>query len=161
MGDKPILERQFNEDLDIEAKLGEGGVIARLYLEVQGNDKEAAQKALESTIFEKMNSEPMMDLLEAKLYDIEESEDKKFFSGVAEVKLIADDFRSFINVSMRYGPTAIEIIEPDEVSLDLDKMHAIAGDVSSMMQLFSNQIISMLKDPERAALYRQMIEKEG
>jgi hypothetical protein len=79
---------------------------------------------------------------------------------VAEVKLIADDFKSFINVSMRYGPTGIEIIQPTEVKLDSDDMHALAGDVSSMMQLFSNQIIAMLRDPERAALYTKMFEKK-
>ncbi|MFC2162636.1 hypothetical protein ACFLRF_03065 [Candidatus Altiarchaeota archaeon] len=159
MAEDQVVRKTFNEDLDVNSRVAEGGILARLYLEVQGNDKDAAKNALDGTVFGKMNAEPMAKLLEVSLYDIQKSEDNQFFSGVAEVKLIADDFRGFVNIAMRYGPTGIEIIKPETVKLDSDDMHALAGDVSSMMQLFSNQIISMLNDPERAALYQQMLAK--
>ncbi len=159
MADKPISEKTFNKELDLEDMLSEGGILARLYLEVQGNDKEAAQKALEGTIYERMNAEPHAKLLEVKMFDIEQTEGTEHFSGVSEVKLIADDYRAFVNLSMRYGPTGIEILEPLEIMLNTDQMHAIVGDASGIMQMFSNQIITMLKDPERAALYKQMMEK--
>ena len=49
MPDKPLLEKTFNEDADVDKLINEGCMHARLFMEVQGNDKDACQKALERT----------------------------------------------------------------------------------------------------------------
>jgi len=76
---------------------------------------------------------------------------------VAEIRLVADDFPSFVNIVMRYGPTAIEIITPEEVHLDYEQMHTLVSNVSAMAQVYSNKILTMLKDPERRILYDKML----
>jgi len=163
MAEKPIQERKFNEDLNVEELLGEGGVLSKLFIEVQGNDREMAKKALEKTINENLLKESNASLLEVRMFDLEKYGDKKknYFSGVAEVKLLADDFPSFVNLVMRYGPTAIEILKPQEVRLDYEQMHTLVSGVSALAQVYSNKIMTMLKDPERRILYERMIgEKE-
>lgn len=159
MADEPILVKTFNEDLDVEGKLSEGGVLANLYLEVQGNDKEAAEKALEAMVFTKMASEPFAKLLEVKLFDLKPDDEGKYYSGVVEVKLVTDDFRWFVNLIMRYGPTAIEVIEPDEVHLSSDQMHSLVADVSEITQSLSARILSMLSSEERRKLYDNMVSQ--
>lgn len=170
MTDKPILTKTFNEELDVEGRVGEGYVLARIYLEVQGNDRDAAKEALERTVFDGLGHEPYIDLLEVKMYDLEKQESaveqeteggkktpQEAYSGVVEIKLLARDFRWFVNVVMRYGPTAMEVMEPEEVHLTTDQIHSILADVSEISQMFSNQILSLLKDDERRMIYNRLL----
>jgi len=164
MADKPLLTKKFNEDLDLGRKIDEGGILATLYIGVQGNDQEAAKAALDNTLFNKLANEENVNLLEINVFDIVEEKTKKkgekFFSGVAEVKLVADDFRWFLNIILRYGPSAVEIVEPAEAKLDAEQMHSIVASVSDFVHMYSQQIIAMLKDPERAHLYDRVLKGE-
>jgi hypothetical protein len=157
--DEPVTVKTFNEGLNVGRKIEEGGVLAKLYLGVQGNDLEAAKKALENTVYSKMSAEENITLLEVRMFDIEK-EREDYFSGVAEVEILTDDFRWFVNSIMRYGPSAFEILEPSNVKLDASEMHAIAADVADFTHMYSQQIIAMFKDPERRALYQKMLEEE-
>lgn len=160
MADTPIMTENFNEDLDIAERLAEGGVLSRIFIEVQATDENAAKTAMEKTIFDKLKNEKTLDILEANLYDILKDPDKDYFSGVAEVKLVARDFRSFVNAVMRYAPSAIEIQEPEEIHLSNDEMHSLVADISEITQMYSTQVMSMMRDPERYALYQKMLARE-
>lgn len=160
MADKPILEKKFNEDVNVEEQVKDGAVLSTLYLEVQGNDKDTAKEALERTVFEKMLSEEYVTLLEARLFEIKKDDKADYYSGVAEVKMLTRDFRWFINTVMRYGPSAIEIIHPDEYHLSSDEMHSMVADVSEIVHAYTTQIMSFLRDEERVALYNKFLKKE-
>lgn len=159
MADKPILEKTFNEGIDIEKKVAEGCIYARLYIEVQGNDRDACQKALERAIFDSLANEKNVELLCVKFFELQEDESKKFYSGVVEVESLFRDFRWFINVVMRYGPSAIEIIEPQGgVSLSLEEMQCITADISELSQSLSTQLLRLLRDDERRKIYERMLK---
>ncbi len=159
MADEPVMVKTFKENVDVDTRIKEGGILATFYLEVQGNDREAAQKALENTIFDRMKKEPEAVLLEAKMYDLKKEKvgEEEFYSGVAEVKFLATDFRWFVNIVMRYGPAAIEIHQPDEVHLTSDEMHSLVADVSDTSQILTAQLINLLKDDERRAIYHKIL----
>jgi len=157
MADKPILEKNFNENIDVEKRVKEGAILSRVFIEIQGNDAEAAKKALEATVFTSLAAEQSVSLLNVRLYDIQPDKDKKTFSGVVEIKALFRDFRWFVSVIMRYGPSAIEIIEPEEYKLNLEEMQSLIADVSEFSQTFSSQIHAMLKDSERKELYKKML----
>jgi len=160
MTDKPILEKDYGEDVDVDKELSEGSILARMFIEVQGNDKDTCQKALERTIFDSLANEAAVTMLNVKFYELTSEPDKSFFSGVVEVKLLFRDFRWFVNVIMRYGPSAIEIIEPHQVKLGLDEMQSLLADVSELSQTFSSQIFALLKDDERKAIYDRMLKQK-
>ena len=160
MADKPILEKKFNENLDVEKRLRGGAILSRLFIEIQGNDKEAAEKALQRIIFSSLASEKNTSLLNVKLYEIKElGEKEKTYSGVVEVKALFSNFRWFVNTIFRYGPSAIEIISPESYNLQLEEMQSLIADVSGFSQSFSSQIMTMLKDDERRKLYQKMLKK--
>jgi len=161
MADKPILEKTFNEDIDIEKKVGEGCIYTRLYIEVQGNDKDKCEKALQRAIFDSLGNEPNVDLLSVKFFELQKDEEKKFYSGVVEVESLFRDFRWFINIVMRYGPSAIEIIEPQSgVSLSLEEMQAIIADISEQSQILSTRLLGLLKDDERKKIFERMLKED-
>lgn len=159
MADKPILERNFNDNIDLERKLKEGAILSRLFIEVQSNDLESAKKALEKTVFQSLANEKNVHLLNVKFYEIKKS-DEGVFSGVIEIKSLFRDFRWFVNVVMRYGPSAIEIIKPEEYKLSLEEMQSLISDVSEISQTLASHIIAMLKDNERRALYIKSLSEE-
>ena len=160
MVDTPILEERFNEGIDIDKHLRSGAILGRLFIEVQSNDREAAENALHRTIFEGLAKESEVKLLYVKLFDILKDPAQDFFSGVVEVKLLVSDFRWFVSIVMRYGPTAIELIEPDRVTMSLDEMQSLLADVSEISQTFSSKILSLLKDDERKDLYGKILSKK-
>ena len=161
MADKPLYVTTLNEELDIGAMLSEGGIHAKIFLGVQGNDIEAAKLALENTIFNKLDKEENIKVLTVRMFDILKQDNAEFFSGVSEIELITEDFRWFVNIVLRYGPSAVEIIEPDEVKLGLAEMHSIIADSADFSHMYSQQIIDMFKDPERKALYDKMISEQN
>ncbi len=158
MPDKPILEKTFNEDADVDKLINEGCMHARLFMEVQGNDKDACQKALERTVFDSLVEEDNVTVFSVKFYELKRDAKEGFFSGVVEIDLLFRDFRWFVNVVMRYGPSAIELIEPHNVKLNLDEMQSILADVSELSQTFSSQILALLKDEERKKVYSQVVK---
>ncbi|MDD5111574.1 MAG: hypothetical protein PHG85_03440 [Candidatus Altiarchaeota archaeon] len=157
MADKPVIEKKFNEELDVDQKLREGGILARMFLEVQGNNREAAKKALDTTIFEKLVNEPNFYATHVKMFDLVREDGQEYYSGVVEVQAVSRDFRSFLKIIMQYGPSAIEIISPEEITLKSDEMHSLVADVSDFVQTYFIQLFSMLKDEERVALYNKML----
>lgn len=159
MSNEPLIDRRFNEDIDLSKKLSGGSILARAYIEVQGNDQEAAEKALETTVFGNLLGEKYVDVLRVRFFDIREDESGDYFSGVAEIKFLVRDFRWFISIVMRYGPSAVEIIEPHSVNLSLDEMHSILADVSEVSQSYASQIMSLLKDDERRRLYQKILSE--
>ena len=158
MPDKPIFEEIFNEDIDVDRYLKDGAILARIFLEVQSNDRYAAERALKRTVFDNLSNEMGVNLIYVKLYDILKEKEKEFFSGVAEIKLLTRDFRSIATVAMKYGPSAIEIIEPDKVTLKMDEMLSLLADISEISQSFSSHFTALLKDDERRALYQKIIQ---
>ncbi len=157
MPDSPILEKRFNEGLDVDKYLKDGALLSRLFIEVQSNDKDAAETALKRVVFDGLSNEKSVKLIYAKLYDIRKDEELDFFSGVVEIKLLVMEFRWFVSVVMRYGPSAIELIEPNEVTLTMDEMQSLLADVSELTQAYSSKIMSLLKDDERKELYGKML----
>jgi len=154
------MVREFNDGLDVGKRIDEGGVLAKIYLGVQGTDEEAAKEALESMVYNKLAAEKEIKLLQVKMYNILKEDESDFFSGVSEVELIADEYRFFLNMIMRYGPSAVEIIEPEKVTLNTAQMHSIVADLADYAHMYSQQLIEMLKDPERRALYERMLSGE-
>jgi hypothetical protein len=164
MADKPIIEQTFNEGIDPGKYVKDGWISSRLFIEVQSNDSAAAESALKRVVFDGLAGEKSAKLLYAKLYDIRkdkgEGKASDVFSGVVEVKLLVRDFRWFVSIVIRYGPSAIEITEPEKVTLTLDEMQSLLVDVSEFAQSYSSRIIAMLKDDERKKLYETMFSEE-
>ena len=173
-----IVKREFNENLDVDKYIDEGRFLARLYFEAESNNKDFLLKALENVI-ERLENEGEVNLLEAHLYDIEktgegdeggdeEKEDKtknakvEFYRGLVMIKLFVRDFRYFLSICMRYGPTAIELIEPHEVELTFDQMQAVLTDVGEWSRTLADhmKLMDSLMNPETREIYEQLLKEE-
>ncbi|ODS39082.1 MAG: hypothetical protein A7316_06350 [Candidatus Altiarchaeales archaeon WOR_SM1_86-2] len=175
-----IVKKTFNEDLNEDKYIDEGRFLARLYFEAESNSKDFLLKALDHVV-ERLNKEQEVDLLEAHMYDLEksgeddEAEDEvedevkeekgpgvEFYRGLVMIKLFVRDFRRFLSICMRYGPSVIELIEPREVELTFDQMQAVLTDVGEWSRTLADQVKLMdsLMNPETRAVYEQLLREE-
>ena len=174
-----VVKRAFNEDLDVDRYIGEGRFLARLYFEAESNNKDFLLKVLDHVI-ERLENEKEADLLEAHMYEIEKSEDgaeseedaakedekkdspTEFYRGLVMIKLFVRDFRYFLSICMRYGPTAIELIEPHEVELTFDQMQAVLTDVGEWSRTLADhmKLMDSLMNPETREIYEQLLKEE-
>ncbi len=141
---EPVLHKDFRRDVDIEKYMDEGGILAKFYLMMQSNPS-VIEGAFNSSI-SPIDNEKGIILFNAKLHEVKTDVN---FLGVAELKLLAKDFRSFINLAMKYGPVRVDLMEPDKISISIDHAQNILADVSEMHKILMAHVASALKEGER------------
>ena len=59
------------------------------------------------------------------------------YSLTCEVSLISKKFDNLAQIVMEYGPSAIEILEPEKFNLDVGEAQSILNSISQMMHRFA------------------------
>ena len=54
-----------------------------------------------------------------------------------EVELFAENFETMVRLVMTYGPTAVEVLGPDEIKLDMRSAQNSLISISEMMHKFA------------------------
>ncbi len=93
----------------------EGWIDARFIIEVQGNDKDFVDKAIHNLV-EKMSKEEGVLIYERNFDEVIEI-DKNWYSTNVELSLVAKNFETLAKLAACYGPSVVEIIEPNKITL--------------------------------------------
>lgn len=59
------------------------------------------------------------------------------WSGTAEVEFVVKDFDNLVQVVMQYGPSAVELLEPNKLNVNAGEAQAILNTVAQMMHHFA------------------------
>jgi len=179
MNDSKIEERikqVIKKDIDKECIIKKGGVLGRVFLEIQGNKRYFVETAIKSLVFEKLAKEPHINLLYIDFYDIEqmekepdedddnwdddevegEGEAEIVYSAVCELEIISDTFEYFLFMVMRYGPTSVDLIKPESVDLTMEQVYRIVSEISVFSQEHFKQMQEHLSDPVKRARFEKM-----
>ncbi|VVB59535.1 Uncharacterised protein [uncultured archaeon] len=129
-----------------EQKLLEKGWIKTwLLFEVVAVKKEAAQNALKAHV-EKLKKEQALRVFEENFTSTDPVEPAEHFkahgitetwSQLAEVVLCAKDFEGLMNMVVTYAPTAIEILGPSKISIDMRSAQNALATVTDMMHKYA------------------------
>ncbi len=129
-----------------EQKLLEKGWIkAWLLFEVVAVKKEAAQDALKLHV-EKLKKEPALRVFEENFTSTDMVEPAEHFkargitetwSQLAEVIICAKDFEALMNMAVTYAPTAIEIIGPNKISIDMRSAQNALATVTDLIHKYA------------------------
>lgn len=99
-------------------------------------------------------------------------ENNELYSCSAEVKLLAANYDALINLSLKFGPIAVEIVRPSKVTLDLEEAQSCLLDAAQASHDFSKFVFERVLVGEekekynaqlaaRAELGKQLMEKNG
>ena len=122
-----------------------GWIKAWLLFEVVAVKKEVAESALKGHI-EKLKKEGALKVLEENFTSTDPVEPAEHFkaggitetwSQIAEVIVFAKDFESLMNMTVTYAPTAIEILAPAKITLDMRCAQNSLATVADMMHKFA------------------------
>ena len=113
---------------------------SEMSFEVVATSPVVAEQALKKHI-EKLSSLPRIEVSNVSYGGAREVKfsDKipKAYSVVATCRVRAPSFYDFLNIIMVYGPSSIEILEPESLELGIAEMQNIANVVAGLVHKFA------------------------
>ncbi|MEM5785191.1 MAG: hypothetical protein QW469_01475 [Candidatus Aenigmatarchaeota archaeon] len=126
---------------ELKEKIKEGWIKLNIFFEVLAINKETAENSLNS-LFEKFEKEQGV-----KIYSKKFGESSKVlnpmkgineaWSSTLEITCIVKNFETAINLIIVYGPSAIEIIEPKELKININAAQTVLNSVAGIMHQFA------------------------
>jgi len=153
-----------------EEKVQKGGVLARLYFDMQDKDKEKLQPLMVNLINEHLMKEKGVVYCYGSID--EPIFVKDAYTTSAVVTVLADSFIPLVGIAFNYAPAGVEIIKPEKgIVLKANDMQAILIDISQISINFSRYVLEkvlkkedidiIMKDLEnRERIGRELLEKK-
>lgn len=103
--------------------------------------KDGVEGSLDSHL-EKLGNEPEVEILESNIDDVEKVENPhpdldEGYSKVAETVVETSSFEEAIAITVNYGPTYIQMEEPDVYELSLKEGQEALQDVADIMRKYA------------------------
>lgn len=128
-------------DEEVKKRMKDGWIKVGFMIEAMAISGEAVESALKKHV-EKMEKEKGVLIIKKDFKPNTEVEKplpniEKGYSQVVDVELVAESFDKLVYMSMNYGPSAIEILEPDKITLDFGEAQGILNSIASIMHTFA------------------------
>ncbi len=133
------------DEVEMQNLVKRGWIKAEMIFDTQALDKKVLQELLKRHA-DKLKMEPGVKVYEANFTEIDEVEPvpqfkaqgiKKVYSQLLEVVFMAQNFEVMANVTMAFGPTAVEILEPDKITIDMRTMQNVLASISELMHKYA------------------------
>lgn len=114
---------------EIQQKIEEGYILAKIIIEIAGHPKEHVAKTLD------MMNDALEKLPEIKIVKSEKfepkpvKEDDKFFTAFTEVELLSKNIPTLIALCFEFMPSSIEIIEPTNLKFTANETANMLNDI--------------------------------
>jgi len=149
-------ERKF-EPLFKEA-IGYGAVLSTLHFDAHAKEANAVKDSLVDFLARLTKEEGVL-YCKGEIEEVMESEQGGFSSN-AEVKILTDSFPTLLRITMRYGPVALEIIEPREIKLDIPGMQDLLLSASEISKQYAAYVVEKIWGKEELEKYRERVTKQ-
>jgi len=112
-----------------------------LIFEVLGTTREIVEKSLKEHI-EKLEKIKTIFLYKKDFSKIEEVEKpmknvEKAYSQIVETEAMIKDIKTLIIITISYGPSSIEILEPKKIEISAGEMQDISNMISGVIHRFA------------------------
>ena len=129
------------EEEQVKKKIKDGWIKSWMMIEVLAVNKKAAEESLKGHL-DKMKKENKTlvikeDYKGAQEVDKPMPDIEKGFSQVVEIELLTENYEKLMFLTMNYGPSALEILEPDNIKMDLGEAQGILNSISEMIHRFA------------------------
>jgi hypothetical protein len=121
-------------------------VVARAIVNVAGKPKEHVEKAM-NLVVENIQKEKEISIIKRKMMKAKKKEEG-YFSAVAELEIKCSSSAVLVGFCIDYLPSSIEIIEPEEISVDSLDMSGLLNDLLSKMHHASLNVGQMKAENE-------------
>jgi hypothetical protein len=132
-----------------------GGVLAQLYFDVHGKDKEKIEHLLVDLANRIMAEQGVVYAVGEIERAIEMGDNN--YSAAIRLKVLTKSLRDLLRICMIYAPMAIEVLEPPEIKLKIPEMHEVLMDASQMSYEFTTTMLyRVLSEEEKKDLQKKI-----
>ena len=149
-------ERKLEELIKEAVKYG--AVHSTFHFDVHGKEAQAVKDTLVDVLARLTNEE---GILYAK-GEVEEpiGSEAEGYTSTAEAKVLTENFALTLKISMRYGPAAVEIIEPHSLKLGVQEMQDLLLSASEISKQYASYVVEKLWGKEELEKYKERVEKQ-
>jgi hypothetical protein len=126
---------------ETKKRMKSGWIRVGMMIEAMAISKETAESALKKHV-EKMEKERGILLSKKDFRGAEEVKKplpniEKGYSQVVDIEMLAESFDKLVFITLNYGPSAIEILEPNKITLDFGEAQGILNSLAAIMHTFA------------------------
>jgi len=134
-----MAEEKIPENIQKKVKK-DGWIRSWMMIEVLAVTENAAKSALEKHV-EKMRREKKTIIYRKEFHEIKKVEKpipqiETAYSNVVELELITETYDQLVYLVMNYGPSSIEILEPEKLQIDMGEAQSILNSLAEMIHKF-------------------------
>ena len=108
-----------------------GWIHSSLIIEVQGNDKKLADKAIHQMV-ERMKNEKDTRVYGADFSEVEQIK-ADWFSAHVEIFILTKNFGALTKIALLYAPSVVEIMDPNKINLEIGDAQNLLVDISGIV----------------------------
>jgi hypothetical protein len=140
-----------------EEKIAKGGVLVKLYFDMQHKERDKLQPLLVDLINERLMKEPGVVYCYGS---VEEPLEKDgIFITSAMVTMLFDKFQPLVGLSFKYSPAGIEILKPtNSMTFKTFELQAMLMDLSQISLDYSKYILEKALKPEDIENLRKQLD---
>jgi len=150
--DERKLEPLFKE------AVGYGAVLGIFHFDAHGKEANVVRDSLLDFVARLAKEEGVL-YCKGEIDEVVGSESEGFSSN-AEVKLLTDGLSTTLRLAMRYGPVAIEILEPSEVKLNVQEMQDLLLSASEISKQYAAFVVEKVWGKEELEKYKERVSKQ-
>ncbi|HLD62974.1 MAG TPA: hypothetical protein VI875_03840 [Candidatus Norongarragalinales archaeon] len=150
--DERKLEPLFKE------AVGYGAVLSIMHFDAHSKEANAVKDSLVDFLARLTKEEGVL-YCRGEIEEVVGSESEGFSSN-AEVKILTDSFPTLLRLTMRYGPVALEILEPRELKLDIPSMQDLLLSASEISKQYASYVVEKVWGKEELEKYRERITRQ-
>lgn len=142
------MEEQQRSEKDLQdlvkKKLKEGWIKSSMFIEVLSMNEKDAKESLEQHI-EKMKKESKIVFSKIEFRGIKKIDNPLVgvqvgYSSIVYIELLIPDLDKLLYLSMAYGPSNIEILEPANITISAGEAQSIANSLAGMVHTFARAV---------------------
>ena len=140
-----IISKCFMDEKDVQEKvkkrMKDGWIKSSMFIEVLAVSEKASRDALDN-LLEKMGREDKTFIYkksfkETKKVDNPLPEVPVGYSSLLEIELLTENYEKLVYLAMNYGPSSIEILEPEKIKLDHWEAQGIVNSIADIIHKFA------------------------
>ncbi len=118
--------------VDIKEHIEKGYIHTRIVLEIIGKPKEHVKETIEGYV-KKINNDTKNVIVKKFMNEIKPIEKSDMFSTFVELEMLIKGFEELSFFCFNYMPASIEILEPNKILADANKMTNLFNDFQSKL----------------------------
>lgn len=154
------MAKKTEVDILTDEKVRSGGILAKLYFDIQDSDKEKLQPLLTNLINDRLLKERGIVYGFGKINDPISNNNIYITSGI--VTVLFENLSSLVNITFNYAPAGIEIIKPEkEINLRIFDLQSMLLDISNVSITYSKYIMERVLKPQELEMVKKQLQNRA